>query len=102
MPSASCWCRCSRRSRSPTRSTLFVGFLFVLNFVAGMMTPVGVLLFVMCGIIRISMAELVCHEWPFVTLQYGVLLLCLAFPSLRAAAGARLLIRHFREDTGRE
>ena len=50
-----------------------------------MMTPVGVLLFVMCGITRISMAELVRHVWPFVALQYGVLLLCLAFPSLVTA-----------------
>jgi TRAP-type C4-dicarboxylate transport system permease large subunit len=41
-----------------------------------------VLLFVMCGITRISMAELVRHVWPFVVLQYAVLLLCLAFPSL--------------------
>jgi TRAP-type C4-dicarboxylate transport system permease large subunit len=62
---------------------LFFGFLFVLNLVAGMMTPpVGVLLFVMCGITRISMAELVRHVWPFVALQYAVLLCCLAFPGL--------------------
>ena len=65
---------------------LFFGFLFVLNLVIGMMTPpVGVLLFVMCGITRISMAELVRHVWPFVALQYGVLLLCLLFPSLVTA-----------------
>jgi TRAP-type transport system large permease protein len=28
------------------------------------------------------MAELVRYVWPFVALQYGVLLLCLAFPGL--------------------
>lgn len=65
---------------------LFFGFLFVLNLVAGMMTPpVGVLLFVMCGITRIPLGELVRHAWPFIVLQYAVLLLCLAFPSLVTA-----------------
>jgi tripartite ATP-independent transporter DctM subunit len=65
---------------------LFFGFLFVLNLVAGMMTPpVGVLLFVMCGITRIPMTELVRSVWPFVVLQYAVLVLCLAFPQLVTA-----------------
>lgn len=65
---------------------LFFGFLFVLNLVAGMMTPpVGVLLFVMCGITRISMGELVRHAWPFIALQYAVLALCMIFPSLVTA-----------------
>lgn len=62
---------------------LVFGLLFVLNLVTGMMTPpVGVLLFVMCGITRVSMSELVRHAWPFVLLQYAVLFLCLAFPEL--------------------
>ncbi len=65
---------------------LFFGFLFVLNLVAGMMTPpVGVLLFVMCGITRISMTQLVRSVWPFVVLQYVVLILCLIFPDLVTA-----------------
>ena len=65
---------------------LFFGFLFVLNLVAGMMTPpVGVLLFVMCGITRISMTQLVRSVWPFVALQYVVLILCLIFPELVTA-----------------
>jgi len=65
---------------------LYFGFLFVLNLVAGMMTPpVGVLLFVMCGITRISMTELVRSVWPFVVLQYIVLLICAIFPSLVTA-----------------
>ena len=65
---------------------LLFGFLFVFNLVIGMMTPpVGVLLFVMCGITRLSMAELVRSVWPFVLLQYGVLLLCLFFPGLVTA-----------------
>lgn len=65
---------------------LLFGFLFVLNLVAGMMTPpVGVLLFVMCGITRISMTELVRSVWPFVVLQYVVLGLCMVFPDLVTA-----------------
>ncbi|MDX9861112.1 MAG: TRAP transporter large permease [Rhodospirillales bacterium] len=62
---------------------LFFGFLFVLNLVAGMMTPpVGVLLFVMCGITRVSMSELIRSAWPFIALQYVVLALCMIFPGL--------------------
>jgi TRAP-type transport system large permease protein len=62
---------------------LYFGFLFVLNLVIGMMTPpVGVLLFVMCGITRISMTELIRNVWPFVALQYVVLALCFAFPDI--------------------
>lgn len=65
---------------------LFFGFLFVLNLVVGMMTPpVGVLLFVMCGITRISMTELVRSCWPFIVLQYVVLGLCMVFPGLVTA-----------------
>jgi len=65
---------------------LFFGFLFVLNLVAGMMTPpVGVLLFVMCGITRISMTQLVRSVWPFVALQYVVLILCLILPDMVTA-----------------
>lgn len=65
---------------------LFFGFIFVLNLVIGMMTPpVGVLLFVMSGITRLSMAELIRNVWPFVALQYLVLALCIAFPGLVTA-----------------
>jgi len=65
---------------------LFFGFLFVLNLVAGMMTPpVGVLLFVMAGITRVSMSELVRSAWPFIALQYVVLVLCVVFPDLVTA-----------------
>ncbi len=65
---------------------LYFGFLFVLNLVAGMMTPpVGVLLFVMCGISKISMSEMIRSVWPFVVLQYVVLILCTVFPQLVTA-----------------
>lgn len=65
---------------------LYFGFLFVLNLVIGMMTPpVGVLLFVMCGIAKLPMTEMIRNVWPFVILQYILLLLCLAFPSIVTA-----------------
>ena len=62
---------------------LYFGFLFVLNLVIGMMTPpVGVLLFVMCGITGISMTTLVRSVWPFVAVQAVVLLICFVFPPI--------------------
>ena len=62
---------------------LYFGFLFVLNLVIGMMTPpVGVLLFVMCGITRISMSEMVRNVWPYVVVQYLVLILCIFLPEI--------------------
>ena len=62
---------------------LLFGFLFVMNLVVGMMTPpVGVLLFVMCGISNISLNELMKSAWPFIVFQYVVLVACIAFPSL--------------------
>ncbi len=62
---------------------LYFGLLFVLNLVIGMMTPpVGVLLFVMCGITRISITELIHNVWPYIGVQYAVLVLCVAFPSI--------------------
>ncbi len=65
---------------------LFFGFLFVFNLVIGMMTPpVGVVLFVMCGITRVSIGDLIRNVWPFVILQYVVLALCIAFPGIVTA-----------------
>ena len=60
---------------------LHFGFLFVLNLVIGMLTPpVGVVLFVVCGVTRVPMSELVKSLWPFIALMYAVLLLCLFYP----------------------
>lgn len=62
---------------------LHFGFIFVLNLVIGMLTPpVGVVLFVVCGINKISMREIVVALWPFITLMYGVLVLCMLFPPI--------------------
>jgi tripartite ATP-independent transporter DctM subunit len=65
---------------------LHFGFLFVLNLVIGMLTPpVGVVLFVVCGITGVRMRELVSNLWPFIALMYGVLLLCMLFPPIVTA-----------------
>lgn len=62
---------------------LHFGFLFVLNLVIGMLTPpVGVVLFVVCGVTGVSMRELVRNAWPFITFMYAVLVLCVLFPSV--------------------
>ncbi len=57
--------------------------LFVFNLVIGMLTPpVGVALFVVCGLARISVGEISRHVWPFVAVMYGLLFLCMFVPSL--------------------
>lgn len=62
---------------------LHFGFLFVLNLVIGMLTPpVGVVLFVVCGITGVKMGELVRESWPFIAAMYGVLLLCMLAPGV--------------------
>ncbi|RYF18878.1 MAG: TRAP transporter large permease [Comamonadaceae bacterium] len=65
---------------------LHFGFLFVLNLVIGMLTPpVGVVLFVVCGITGVRMRELVANVWPFIALMYAVLAACMLFPPLVTA-----------------
>jgi tripartite ATP-independent transporter DctM subunit len=62
---------------------LHFGFLFVFNLVIGMLTPpVGVVLFVVCGITGLKLGELVKHVWPFISIMYGLLLACMLFPPL--------------------
>jgi C4-dicarboxylate transporter DctM subunit len=65
---------------------LLFGFLFVFNLVIGMVTPpVGIVLFVMSGITKLPMARLIRNIWPYVLLQYGVLVLCMLFPDIVTA-----------------
>jgi len=65
---------------------LHFGFLFVLNLVIGMLTPpVGVVLFVVCGVTGVRMRELVKNVWPFIGLMYAVLLLCMLYPPVVTA-----------------
>ncbi|MCB1714910.1 MAG: TRAP transporter large permease [Candidatus Competibacteraceae bacterium] len=62
---------------------LHFGFLFVFNLVIGMLTPpVGVILFVVSGVTKITLGELVRGILPFLAIMYGLLLLAIFFPSL--------------------
>lgn len=62
---------------------LHFGFLFVFNLVIGMLTPpVGVVLFVLCGITGIKLGELVRHVWPFIAAMYAILFVCMFWPPL--------------------
>ena len=62
---------------------LHFGLLFVLNLVIGMLTPpVGVVLFVVCGVTKVPMRELVKSAWPFIAVMYAVLALSMFFPAV--------------------
>ncbi|WP_138469003.1 TRAP transporter large permease [Poseidonocella sp. HB161398] len=65
---------------------LHFGFVFVLNLVIGMLTPpVGVILFVVCGITKVEMGTLVRESWPFIAAMYLLLLMCMVFPGIVTA-----------------
>ncbi|AXI43981.1 TRAP transporter large permease [Sulfitobacter sp. SK011] len=62
---------------------LHFGFLFVFNLVIGMLTPpVGVVLFVVCGITGVKMGELVRESWPFIIAMYVLLIVCMFVPGI--------------------
>jgi TRAP-type transport system large permease protein len=62
---------------------LHFGFLFVFNLVIGMLTPpVGVVLFVLCGLTGLKLGELARHVWPFIAIMYGLLFVCMFYPPL--------------------
>jgi tripartite ATP-independent transporter DctM subunit len=62
---------------------LHFGFLFVFNLVIGMLTPpVGVVLFVICGVSGLTLGELTKHIWPFIVMMYGLLFACMFVPQI--------------------
>jgi TRAP-type transport system large permease protein len=62
---------------------LHFGFLFVFNLVIGMLTPpVGVVLFVICGVSGLKLGEIARHVWPFIAAMYALLLACMLMPAL--------------------
>jgi TRAP-type C4-dicarboxylate transport system permease large subunit len=62
---------------------LHFGFLFVLNLVIGMLTPpVGVVLFVVCGVTGVRMSTMVRAVWPFIAWMFTVLLASMVYPPL--------------------
>ena len=62
---------------------LHFGFLVVFNLVIGMLTPpVGVVLFVICGVSGLTLGELTKHVWPFIVMMYALLFVCMFVPQL--------------------
>lgn len=65
---------------------IYFGFIFVLNLIIGMLTPpVGVLLFVVSSAAKVPINQLTVAALPFIALQFGLLALCIAFPSIVTA-----------------
>jgi tripartite ATP-independent transporter DctM subunit len=62
---------------------LHFGFVFILNLVIGMLTPpVGVLLFVVSSARQVPLNSLLANVWPFIAVQFAVLVLCVQFPAI--------------------
>lgn len=62
---------------------LHFGFVFILNLVIGMLTPpVGVLLFVVSSARQVPLNTLLANVWPFIAVQFAVLVLCVAYPPI--------------------
>jgi tripartite ATP-independent transporter DctM subunit len=59
------------------------GVVVVVNLMIGLLTPpVGLVLYVMCNVAKISLEELIREVWPFVIVETVVLLLITYFPWL--------------------
>jgi TRAP-type transport system large permease protein len=62
---------------------VYFGLLFVFNITLGGITPpVGGQLFIVSGIWRVSMNQMLPDLMPFIILQYGVLFVCMLFPQI--------------------
>ncbi|WP_408009292.1 TRAP transporter large permease [Pseudalkalibacillus sp. A8] len=62
---------------------VYFGIVMVINLCIGLITPpVGTVLYVGCGISKISIAELAKGIWPFLLVHVIVLFLLILFPSL--------------------
>jgi tripartite ATP-independent transporter DctM subunit len=62
---------------------LHFGFVFILNLVIGMLTPpVGVLLFVVSSARQVPLNTLLANVWPFIAVQFAVLVLCVVYPPI--------------------
>ncbi len=62
---------------------VYFGVLFIINNAIGLITPpVGTVLNVVCGVSKISVAEIIKGVWPFMLAQLFVLLLLVLFPAL--------------------
>lgn len=63
--------------------TVFFGLIMVLNLCIGLITPpVGTVLYVGCGVGKVTLEDLVKAMWPFLLAQIFVLLLLILFPGI--------------------
>jgi TRAP-type C4-dicarboxylate transport system permease large subunit len=62
---------------------VYFGIIMTLNLVVGLITPpVGTVLYVGCGVAKITMSDLVKKLWPLLLVELCVLLLLIIFPKL--------------------
>ncbi|MFB4165368.1 TRAP transporter large permease [Alteribacillus sp. JSM 102045] len=62
---------------------VYFGILMVINLCIGLITPpVGTVLYVACGISKISIIDITKGIWPFLAVQVTILLLLAIFPEL--------------------
>ena len=60
----------------------FADCVVMILLVGAVTPPVGVLLFICCGIAKISIAQAAKAIWPFVLAEIAIILLCVLFPGL--------------------
>ncbi|KIL51921.1 TRAP transporter large permease [Jeotgalibacillus soli] len=62
---------------------VYFGLLMVINLSIGLITPpVGTVLYVASGISKISLVDITKGIWPFLSVQFGILILLVLFPEL--------------------
>lgn len=62
---------------------VYFGIIMVLDLMIGLLTPpVGTVLFVGCGVGNVSLNALVAKIWPFLIVEFAVLILFIAFPQI--------------------
>jgi tripartite ATP-independent transporter DctM subunit len=62
---------------------LHFGLIMVLNLAVGLLTPpLGVCLFVVCGVTKIELGTIIRSVMPFLAVEFAVLILVTYFPSL--------------------
>ncbi|MGB3955741.1 MAG: TRAP transporter large permease [Brooklawnia sp.] len=70
---------------------IYFGVIMVINLSVGLITPpVGTVLYVGCGIAKISIVELSKAIWPYFALYFGLLMLLAVFPQIIMVPGALL------------
>lgn len=62
---------------------VYFGVIMVLDLMIGLLTPpVGTVLFVGCGVGNVRLNDLLKKMWPFIVLEYAILMVFILFPEL--------------------